>query len=72
MSEISERPSSVLFTLRLWHESLGHGQGEWRGEMKNLVSGETRYFRHWNEIVELLPEMLVDSGGGEGEENRSS
>lgn len=67
MSEKSEGSPSVLFTLRFWYESLGEERGEWRGEVKNLDSGETRYFRQWDEIADLLPEMLVGSVGGEGE-----
>ncbi len=67
MREKSERLPTALFTLRLWHESLDCGRGEWRGEIKNLASGETRYFRHWNELVDLLPKLLDDSIGSEGE-----
>jgi hypothetical protein len=71
VSETSEGPSSVLFTLRLWYESFGSGQGEWRGEIRNLASGETHYFRHWNEIADLIPGMLVNFAGDDGKTNPS-
>ncbi len=70
MSEQPERFTSELFTLRLWNEPLGRGQSEWRGEIKNLASGETRYFRYWDEVVDLLREMLPNSADGEGEANQ--
>lgn len=58
MEELSRSPPAIIFTLRLWQEPLGHGRNEWRGEVKNVYTGEVRYFRRWEEIAELLPAML--------------
>ena len=58
MQEISRSPPTVLFTLRLWQELLDEQRSEWRGEVKNLATGEVRYFRHWEEIATLVPKML--------------
>ena len=60
MDEISRSPPTNIFTLRLWHEPLSKDKGEWRGEVKNITTGEVRYFRKWDEIAVLVPEMLDD------------
>ncbi len=60
MKEISRSPPTNIFTLRLWHEPLSEGKGEWRGEVKNIATGEVRYFRKWDEIAVLVAEMLYD------------
>lgn len=65
-----EPRSSPIFTIRLWQEPLDTDHVEWRGEVKNILSGEVRYFRDWGSLALLLPRML-----GEGEEqapNRKS
>ncbi len=54
----SRAPPSTLFTMRLWSEHLGAGRCEWRGALKNLSTGEVRYFRRWEEIAALVPQML--------------
>lgn len=60
MQESTRSPPTVLFTLRLWQEALGNERCEWRGEIKNLSTGEVRYFRTWDEIGVLIPPMLCD------------
>ena len=59
MQDPSRSPSTNLFTLRLWQEPLGDDRCEWRGEVKHLLTGEVRYFRRWEEIATLVPEMLL-------------
>ncbi len=59
MKDASRSPPTNLFTLRLWLEPLGDDRREWRGEVKHLVTGEVRYFRRWEEIATLVPEMLL-------------
>jgi hypothetical protein len=56
----SRSPPSIILTLRLWQESLGNEQSEWRGEVKNLTTGEVRYFRQWEEIAVLVPRMIEE------------
>lgn len=53
-----------LFTIRLWPEFLGGGQGEWRGQVRHMTSGEVRYFREWSKLVAFLSEMLPELDGG--------
>ena len=59
---------SHLFTLRVWQEDLGDGQIEWRGQIKHVLSGETRYFRRCSElrafVRECLPGWKMEGGGG--------
>jgi hypothetical protein len=56
------RPRSPpIFTIRLWQEVLDDEHIEWRGQVKNIVSGEVRYFRDWATLALLLPRMLADT-----------
>jgi len=55
-------PRSHLFTVRLWSEALGDGQAEWRGQVRHVASGETRYFRDWTSLAALCLEMLSREG----------
>jgi hypothetical protein len=61
MRESSRSPPTVLFTLRLWVEPLDETRDEWRGAVKNLTTGEVRYFRRWEEIAVLVSGMLPDN-----------
>ena len=58
MKRAARSPPTVILTLRLWHEPVGPDQGEWRGEIKNLSTGEIRYFRRWDEIATLARRMM--------------
>jgi hypothetical protein len=53
-------PGGQIFSVRLWAEQLGYGQHEfeWRGQVRHLPSGETRYIRDWSALVAFLQEML--------------
>lgn len=58
-------PRSHLFTVRLWREDLGDGRVEWRGQVQHVLSGETRYFRDWATLVEVMTAMLPGPEGSE-------
>jgi len=47
-----------LFIVRVWHEDLGDGKSEWRGQVKHVLSGEVRYFRGWQILIDFLKTML--------------
>ena len=49
-----------LLTLRVWQEVLDEEKCEWRGEVKNTSTGEHRYFRDWQTLVQLLPTLLSE------------
>jgi hypothetical protein len=36
---------SDLFTVRLWPEEIENGEVERRGEVRHVMSGQSRYFR---------------------------
>jgi hypothetical protein len=50
---------SHLFTVRVWAEKLEADQTEWRGQIRDVVTGETRYFREWAALVKVLVELLT-------------
>jgi hypothetical protein len=49
---------SSLFTVRVWREALGDQPGEVRMQIRHVLSGETRYFRTWVQVVEYLEGKL--------------
>ena len=51
------RAASHLFTVRLWSENLGDDQVEWRGQVTHVLSGESHYFRQWDELDRHLQAM---------------
>lgn len=59
---------SHLFTLRLWAEEMCDDQTEWRGEVRHVTSGETRYFRDWATLVTFLLTMLPGAEDKQPEE----
>jgi hypothetical protein len=62
MQEMPRPPPAIMMTLRLWLEVMGPQQSEWRGEIKNLTTGEARYFRRWEEMADIVRSMLADRG----------
>jgi hypothetical protein len=58
---------SHLFTVRLWLEELGDGQSEWRGQVQHVLSGETRYFREWASLGEVLAGLVAELEDREGQ-----
>ena len=59
----ADSQSSHLFTVRLWPHDLGDGRIEWRGKVQHVLSGETRYFRDWAELVERLAAIVEQMDG---------
>lgn len=60
------RPHSYLFMVRVWAEELGDDQWEWRGQVRHVISGETRYFRDWAALVDCLLVILTKPTDEEG------
>ena len=59
------RPRSQLFTVRLWQENLGYDVCEVRWQVRHVLSGETRYFRRWQEAAPFLLLKLQESEAGQ-------
>lgn len=53
---------SHLFTVRVWVEAFGDGEEEVRMQVKHVLSGETRYFREWTQMVMYLLAKLQENG----------
>jgi hypothetical protein len=53
-------PESHLFTVRVWAERVDAERTEWRGQICNVGTGETRYFRKWSALVRVLLEWLSE------------
>lgn len=60
---------SHLFTVRLWKEDLGDGRSEWRGQVRDAIKRQTRYFRDWQTLSGFLEERLKKYNASGGEEN---
>jgi hypothetical protein len=56
-----------LFTLRLWQGAWDDGQGEWRGQVRHVLSGEARYFREWSALIVHLLEMAGQAEASQGQ-----
>jgi hypothetical protein len=50
-----------LFTVRVWREQL-NDHFEWRGKVQRIANRDTRYFRGWDMLVEVIREMLPVDG----------
>ena len=46
--------TSHLFTLRLWPDPQPDGGMAWRGKVTHVLTGETRYFREWQALLDFL------------------
>lgn len=44
--------------LQVWREILSQGHSEWRGRIKNLESGEVRFFRSTASLHQVMVQML--------------
>ena len=55
-----ERHASQLFMLRIWLAQLDEQRVEWRGQLQDVSSGETRYFRDSPGLVAQLKLLLAD------------
>jgi hypothetical protein len=55
-------PPSQLFTVRLWLACAADGELTWRGKVTHVLSGETRYFREWAQLIRFM-EDIRELGG---------
>ena len=50
-------PGARLFTVRLWKEELAGGR-EYRGSVRDVVSGRSRGFCEWSDLVAFMAARL--------------
>lgn len=55
------RHASQLFTVRLWPEPAAEGETRWRGQVTHVLSGETRFFREWQALLDFLARAREDA-----------
>ncbi len=53
------RPRSHLFAVRLWKEDVSGGS-EYRGSVRDVVSGAFRNFRDWPDLVAFMIEQMEE------------
>jgi hypothetical protein len=67
----TERPRSRLFAVRVWTEEVAGGS-EYRGSVRDVVSGAFRGFRDWSDLTAFLIDRMdederAQAGYPEGE-----
>ena len=62
-SERERRVRSQLFTVRLWKEDVAGGS-EYRGSVRDAVSGAFRGFRDWSDLVTFMIERMEEDEPG--------
>jgi hypothetical protein len=53
------RPRSRLFAVRLWTEDVAGGP-EYRGSVRDVLSGAFRGFRDWTDLADFMIEQMTD------------
>jgi hypothetical protein len=49
---------SQLFTVRVWKESVQHGSPQVRVQVKHVLSGATRTFSEWSQVLAFIVEKM--------------
>ncbi len=53
-----ESNQTHLYSVRVWKETTEEDTGEYRGQIRHVVSGETRHFRTWLTLIEFIVEQI--------------
>lgn len=59
--------TSHLFLARIWKESRSGEAGAVRVQVRHVLSGETRYFSRWQDVVRFVMERMEEESGSDGE-----
>jgi hypothetical protein len=57
---LNPQERSYLFTVRVWQDGIAGGKKEWRGQVRFVPSGDTRYFREWSTLMAFIESMLSE------------
>nr|HRJ42891.1 hypothetical protein [Caldilineaceae bacterium] len=57
---------SHLFLARIWKESRSGEASALRVQIRHVLSGETRYFRRWRDVVRFVMERMEEESPGPG------
>jgi hypothetical protein len=59
------KPRSHFFTVRLWKEDVAGGS-EYRGTVREVISGAYRGFRDWSDLTSFLMARVEEDNRGRG------
>jgi len=59
-------PPSQLFLARIWREDRRGEANPVRVQIRHVLSGETRYFRRWRDVVRFVMERMEEESPGPG------
>lgn len=59
---------SHIFFVRVWNEDRGCDAQELRWMVRNLHSGETRYFHNWTDLIAFIDSDVVGVEEGASED----
>jgi hypothetical protein len=51
---------SQLFTIRVWTESVDQDTRQMRIQVKHVLSGATRTFIQWSQVIEFIESQLLE------------
>ena len=58
---------SRLFAVRLWREEVAGGS-EYRGSVRDVVSGAFRHFREWSDLAAFMVARVEEAEGAQVDE----
>lgn len=61
------RPRSHIFAVRLWKEQVDGGS-EYRGSVRDIMSGAFRSFRNWSDLAAFMIERVEEDDPGQREQ----
>lgn len=53
---------TATFIVRMWSEPSAAGQGEWRGQVEYVQSGQKQYFREMGKLLDFIAQQLATEG----------
>jgi hypothetical protein len=51
-----------MLTIRVWIESVNQNTRQMRIQVKHVLSGATRTFLQWSQVIEFIEAQLAESG----------
>ncbi|MCP5098370.1 MAG: hypothetical protein GY943_22705 [Chloroflexi bacterium] len=72
MNDDRERIRSHFFTLRVWVEDVGNGRTEFRGTLKQVLTGETHHFRDWTTLTQLIEASMATASEATASKSRQT
>jgi hypothetical protein len=69
--EVIQR-SEHLFVVRMWREQAAVGQGQWRGSVDHVTSGQKHYFSNTSDLIEFVTLRLEERHTPSGRSVRES